>query len=57
MRWEPMWRIVMLGENLESITPLLIPRSPSCSGAENGTKHEALASLKHYSWDASKQET
>lgn len=52
-----MWRIVMLGENLESITPLLIPRSPSCSGAENGTKHEALASLKHYSWDASKQET
>ncbi|MBI1896182.1 MAG: mandelate racemase/muconate lactonizing enzyme family protein [Acidobacteria bacterium] len=42
------------GEALESITPLLVPRTPAWMSAPR--EHRSVVSLKHHGWDASKQD-
>jgi L-alanine-DL-glutamate epimerase-like enolase superfamily enzyme len=45
------------GDALESINPLLIPRTPQWMNAGNETlERGSLVSLKHHGWDASKQD-
>lgn len=42
------------GDALESISPMLTPRTPAWMGGD--TKHDARISIKHHGWDASNQE-
>ena len=44
------------GEDLESMTPLLMPRTPQWA-KKAGEAGAAIVSLKHHGWDASKQES
>ena len=41
------------GEALESITPLLVPRTPNWMREEGEEQRRSLVSLKHHGWDAS----
>jgi len=49
------------GEALESITPLLVPRTPAWMQAAgttpSGERESAAVSLKHHGWDANRAET
>jgi L-alanine-DL-glutamate epimerase-like enolase superfamily enzyme len=44
------------GEALESITPLLLPRTPRWMQSGTGAERKSLLSLKHHGWDASKSD-
>jgi L-alanine-DL-glutamate epimerase-like enolase superfamily enzyme len=44
------------GEALESITPMLLPRTPAWMRKASDEKHKSVASLKHHGWDASSQD-
>ena len=45
------------GDALESITCMLVPRTPHWMRAEGETsQHKSVVSLKHHGWDASKQD-
>jgi len=44
------------GEALESITPMLLPRTPAWMRRVGDEKHKSVASLKHHGWDASSQD-
>jgi len=44
------------GDALESITPMLLPRTPRWMATSGNEKRESIASLKHHGWDASRQE-
>jgi L-alanine-DL-glutamate epimerase-like enolase superfamily enzyme len=44
------------GEALESITPMLLPRTPAWMRKASDEKHKGVASLKHHGWDASSQD-
>ncbi|HUS08454.1 MAG TPA: mandelate racemase/muconate lactonizing enzyme family protein [Bryobacteraceae bacterium] len=45
------------GDALESITCLLVPRTPHwMQGAEGAPRERSIVSLKHHGWDASKDE-
>ena len=44
------------GDALESMTPLLLPRTPGWMKSEVATGHKSIVSLKHHGWDASKQD-
>ena len=44
------------GEALESITPMLLPRTPAWMHKASDGKHKSVASLKHHGWDASSQD-
>ncbi len=41
------------GDALESITPMLLPRTPRWMATSGSEKRESVASLKHHGWDAS----
>lgn len=45
------------GEALESITPMLTPRTPAWMSPEGESKVEGRISVKHHGWDASNGET
>jgi len=45
------------GDALESISPLLTPRTPQWMAAEEAPKADARISVRHHGWDASKPET
>jgi L-alanine-DL-glutamate epimerase-like enolase superfamily enzyme len=45
------------GDALESITPLLKPRTPAWMAAEGAPVEESRISVKHHGWDASKKES
>ncbi|MBS1854921.1 MAG: mandelate racemase/muconate lactonizing enzyme family protein [Acidobacteria bacterium] len=42
------------GDDLESITPLLVPRTPHWAKKEGEASHASVVSLKHHAWDASR---
>jgi gluconate/galactonate dehydratase len=44
------------GEALESINPLLVPRTPQWMRNEVASEQKSVVSLKHHGWDASKQD-
>jgi L-alanine-DL-glutamate epimerase-like enolase superfamily enzyme len=44
------------GEALESITPMLLPRTPEWMRKASDEKRKSVASLKHHGWDASSQD-
>jgi L-alanine-DL-glutamate epimerase-like enolase superfamily enzyme len=44
------------GDALESISPLLLPRTPQWMRTEEAKERRSLVSLKHHGWDASKQD-
>jgi len=44
------------GEALESITPMLLPRTPAWMGKASDEKRKSVVSLKHHGWDASTQD-
>jgi L-alanine-DL-glutamate epimerase-like enolase superfamily enzyme len=44
------------GDALESITPMLLPRTPRWLATSGDEKRASIASLKHHGWDASRQE-
>jgi L-alanine-DL-glutamate epimerase-like enolase superfamily enzyme len=43
------------GEALESISPMLLPRTPAWMSKASDEKRKSVASLKHHGWDASSQ--
>lgn len=45
------------GDALESITPLLKPRTPHWMGGQTPADTDARISVRHHGWDASKPET
>lgn len=45
------------GDALESINPLLLPRTPQWMKAEGHEETQSVISVKHHGWDASKKET
>jgi L-alanine-DL-glutamate epimerase-like enolase superfamily enzyme len=44
------------GEALESITPLLVPRTPRWMRQEGDSERKSVVSVKHHGWDASKKD-
>ena len=44
------------GEALESISPLLVPRTPHWMRTESDGERKSTVSLKHHGWDASENE-
>jgi L-alanine-DL-glutamate epimerase-like enolase superfamily enzyme len=44
------------GEALESITPLLVPRTPHWMRQEGDSERKSVVSVKHHGWDASKKD-
>src|SRR5258708_3586075 len=44
------------GEALESISPLLVPRTPEWLRTETSSEQKSVVSLKHHGWDATKQD-
>jgi L-alanine-DL-glutamate epimerase-like enolase superfamily enzyme len=42
------------GQSLESISPLLVPRTPQWMSSEAGAAHTSAISIKHHGWDSSK---
>jgi L-alanine-DL-glutamate epimerase-like enolase superfamily enzyme len=44
------------GEALESITPLLVPRTPQWMRAQGEPERKGKVSLKHHGWDASEDD-
>jgi len=44
------------GDALESISPLLVPRTPQWMRAEGEADRRGVVSVKHHGWDASKAE-
>ena len=44
------------GEALESITCMLVPRTPEWMRKPGHDSHKSVVSLKHHGWDASRQE-
>ncbi len=44
------------GDALESITPLLVPRTPQWMKKEGEAGQKSVVSVKHHGWDASKNE-
>jgi L-alanine-DL-glutamate epimerase-like enolase superfamily enzyme len=51
----PIYADCHAGEALESITSLLVPRTP-CWMVEAETERSSIVSLKHHGWDASKKD-
>ena len=45
------------GEDLESITPLLVPRTPQWAKKADDPAAASIVSLKHHGWDASRPES
>jgi L-alanine-DL-glutamate epimerase-like enolase superfamily enzyme len=45
------------GQSLESISPLLLPRTPNWIESEAEAARHGVISLKHHGWDASKKES
>jgi gluconate/galactonate dehydratase len=45
------------GDALESINPLLLPRTPQWMKAQGQEETQSVISVKHHGWDASKKET
>ncbi|MCC7157331.1 MAG: mandelate racemase/muconate lactonizing enzyme family protein [Bryobacterales bacterium] len=45
------------GDALESITPMLVPRTPAWMNPDGEARTPAKVSLKHHGWDASQPET
>lgn len=45
------------GDALESITPMLVPRTPAWMNPDGEARTAAKVSLKHHGWDASQPET
>ncbi len=56
----PIYADCHAGEALESITPLLVPRTPAWmlrqAASEREAAHKAVVSVKHHGWDASSQD-
>jgi L-alanine-DL-glutamate epimerase-like enolase superfamily enzyme len=44
------------GDALESMTPLLLPRTPGWMKSDVVTGHKSIVSLKHHGWDASRHD-
>ena len=44
------------GDALESITPLLVPRTPHWMAARRPRSGRGVVSLKHHGWDASEKD-
>src|SRR5438270_3824642 len=44
------------GDALESINPLLVPRTPQWMKKQEGEGQKSIVSLKHHGWDASKKD-
>jgi L-alanine-DL-glutamate epimerase-like enolase superfamily enzyme len=53
----PIYADCHAGDALESITPLLKPRTPQWMGGDGGDERDSRISVKHHGWDASKAET
>jgi L-alanine-DL-glutamate epimerase-like enolase superfamily enzyme len=52
----PIYADCHAGESLESITPLLKPRTPAwMRGSESQPERDSVISLKHHGWDASEK--
>jgi L-alanine-DL-glutamate epimerase-like enolase superfamily enzyme len=51
----PIYADCHAGEALESITPLLVPRTPQWMRKEGDGGRQSVVSLKHHGWDASFQ--
>lgn len=49
----PIYADCHAGEALESITPLLVPRTPAWMRKEGDGARQSVVSLKHHGWDAS----
>jgi L-alanine-DL-glutamate epimerase-like enolase superfamily enzyme len=49
----PIYADCHAGEALESITPLLVPRTPQWMRKEGDGARQSVVSLKHHGWDAS----
>ncbi len=49
----PIYADCHAGEALESITPLLVPRTPQWMRKEEDGARQSVVSLKHHGWDAS----
>jgi L-alanine-DL-glutamate epimerase-like enolase superfamily enzyme len=52
----PIYADCHAGEALESITPLLVPRTPQWLRKEGADERRSTVSLKHHGWDASAQD-
>jgi L-alanine-DL-glutamate epimerase-like enolase superfamily enzyme len=52
----PIYADCHAGEALESITPLLVPRTPQWMRKEGEEERRSTVSLKHHGWDASGQD-
>jgi L-alanine-DL-glutamate epimerase-like enolase superfamily enzyme len=52
----PIYADCHAGEALESITPLLVPRTPHWMRKEGENERRSTVSLKHHGWDASTQD-
>ena len=52
----PIYADCHAGEALESITPLLVPRTPQWMRKEGEDARRSMVSLKHHGWDASAQD-
>ena len=52
----PIYADCHAGEALESINPLLVPRTPNWLRAEQEDERKSIVSLKHHGWDATKQD-
>ncbi len=52
----PIYADCHAGDALESITPLLVPRTPQWLREDGGETHKGVVSLKHHGWDASQKE-
>lgn len=52
----PIYADCHAGDALESISPLLIPRTPGWMQVPLDTKRDSISSMKHHGWDASQKE-
>jgi L-alanine-DL-glutamate epimerase-like enolase superfamily enzyme len=52
----PIYADCHAGDALESITPLLVPRTPQWMRKEGEGERKSVVSLKHHGWDASEQD-